>query len=125
MVFDSDSTVKDKEGALFNEEMLETSKELNDLGDQAENKIGLTVWEAGIAFVGSIIGGGIVGIPYAMLNTGIPLGIVLNLIVMAINLFSGFLYLRLMKMSTIYVESVYEIGYVSIGKVAIYLISLT
>ena len=71
----------------------------------------------------AIIGGGIVGIPYAMMQTGIPLGIVLNAAIALFGNYTGRLYLRCKDLSPTYVESMYELGFVSIGSVSIYIIS--
>ena len=37
----------------------------------------------------AIVGGGIVGIPYAMMHTGIPLGIILNIAVAVVGTYTG------------------------------------
>ena len=42
----------------------------------------------------------------------------------ALNLFGGHLYLKAMKMSKAYVESLYELGYLTVGTTAIYIVSL-
>ena len=42
---------------------------------------GLTTMTAVLAILSTIIGGGIVGVPYSFLNFGIPLAIVLNILV--------------------------------------------
>lgn len=46
-----------------------------------------------LAFISTIIGGGIVGLPYAIYYTGIPLGIVMNLIISGTTIYSTYLYL--------------------------------
>ena len=122
---DLDIIKQEEPKITFDQTLLITSDEHRNMEDQQCKTFGLTVWEAGLAFVGSIIGGGIVGIPYSMYETGIPLAIVLNILVILLNLFSGQLYLRLMKMASINVESIYEISYVTIGKPAIYFTAIT
>jgi len=48
---------------------------------------------ATFALLSTIIGGGIVGIPFSMYHTGIPFGIILNFIVMMASWYSCKLYL--------------------------------
>ena len=72
----------------------------------------------------AIVGGGIVGIPYAMFHTGIPLGLFLNIAVALAGWYTGMLYLRVKDLSPTYVESMYELGFVTMGTLSIYLISV-
>lgn len=76
-----------------------------------------------MALLSAIVGGGIVGIPYAMFHTGIPLGLFLNMGVAAAGWYTGTLYLRVKDLSPTYVESMYELGFVTMGVFSIYLIS--
>ena len=71
----------------------------------------------------AIIGGGIVGIPFAMIHTGIPFGIILNVLVAMMGWYTGHLYLRCKDLAPTYVESLYELGFVSLGSASIYIIS--
>ena len=71
----------------------------------------------------AIVGGGIVGIPFAMIHTGIPLGLFLNVGVATMGTYTGMLYLRCKDLSPTYVESLYELGFVCMGKFAIYVIA--
>jgi len=41
----------------------------------------MTTFEASLAIVSTIVGGGIVGVPYSLLHAGIPFGIFLHIIV--------------------------------------------
>jgi len=86
-------------------------------------KKSLTACEAGLALLSAIVGGGIVGIPFAMFHTGIPLGIVLNFCVALAGWYTGNLYLKVKDLSPTYVESMYELGYVTMGVCSIYLFS--
>jgi sodium-coupled neutral amino acid transporter 11 len=81
-------------------------------------------FEASLALLSTIIGGGIVGIPYAMYHTGIPFGILLNLFVMLSCWYSCKLYLAAKNLVPVYVESLYEIGFVCMGRASIFLISI-
>ena len=71
----------------------------------------------------AIIGGGVVGIPFAMIHTGIPSGLILNVLVAMMGWYTGHLYLRCKDISPTYVESLYELGFVSMGSASIYIIS--
>ena len=84
----------------------------------------LTSFEAGLALLSAIVGGGIVGIPYAMFHTGIPLGLILIIFVAVAGWYTGSLYLRIKDLSPTYVESMYELCYVTMGAASIYLLSI-
>lgn len=59
-----------------------------------------------------------------MLHTGIPLGITLILVLAVICWYTGSLYLRAKDLSPTYVESMYELGYVTMGTASIYILSV-
>lgn len=63
------------------------------------------------------------GIPFAMFHTGIPLGLFLNFGVALAGWYTGTLYLKIKDMSPTYVESLYEIGFVTMGTSSIYIFS--
>lgn len=71
----------------------------------------------------AIIGGGIVGIPFSMIHTGIPLGSILILCIAAVSVNAGSLYLHCKDLSPTNVESLYELAFVTMGKYSIYVIS--
>ena len=85
----------------------------------------LTAFEAGLALLSAIVGGGIVGIPYAMYHTGIPLGVILTISIALAGWYTGLLYLRVKELSPTYVESMYELCYVTMGSASIFLLSIT
>ena len=91
---------------------------------KCEEHEGFTVIEAAMALQSAIIGAGMIGIPYAVLQMGLPLGIAINALVVVVNYFAGFLVLSSINMSAVYVESLYELGYVTVGSSAIYIIAL-
>lgn len=106
-----------------NEEDTETD-ELATSPHRKHPKKGLSAFEAGLALLSAIVGGGVVGIPYAMFHTGIPLGIFLNIGVALSGWYTGTLYLKVKDLSPTYVESMYELGFVTMGVFSIYLISI-
>jgi hypothetical protein len=57
---------------------------------------GLSLFGAILAFLSTIVGGGIVGLPFAFYWAGIPFGIFLNILVGLLTAYSCYLYL-LMK----------------------------
>ena len=56
---------------------------------------GLTTFTGILAILATIIGGGIVSIPYSFVSFGIPLGIVMQIIGCVITINSSALYLKL------------------------------
>ena len=61
---------------------------INLLTEEERNKKGLGVLEGAFAILSTIIGGGIVGVPYSLLHAGIPVGILLHAIVAGTCLYS-------------------------------------
>jgi len=53
------------------------------------------VWGGALSIVSTVIGGGIVGLPFAMVMLGIVVGIPLNLLVCMLVYLSGIVYLKL------------------------------
>jgi len=53
-----------------------------------KKKHGLSVWGATLAFISTIIGGGIVGLPFSFSQAGIPLGIGLNILASVVTVYS-------------------------------------
>jgi amino acid permease len=85
----------------------------------------LSPCEASLALLSAIVGGGIVAIPFAIIHTGIPIGVALNVGMALTCLYSGYLLLCAKQMSPTYVESFYELGFLTMGKWSIYFISIT
>jgi amino acid permease len=52
------------------------------------------MWGGSLAILSTIIGGGIVGLPFALYHTGIPVGILMNLVFSALTLYSCVLYIK-------------------------------
>ena len=59
-----------------------------------------------------------------MFHTGITLGIILNILVCLAGVYTVYLYLRVKDLSPVYVESLYELGFVTMGISSIYLFSV-
>lgn len=80
-------------------------KDTNSTRSNSGNKIdspekGLSIWGAILSFISTIIGGGIVGIPYAFYHVGIPVGIFMNILVIAVTFYSIYLYLKAKDLTT-------------------------
>ena len=86
---------------------------------------GMTTFEAALALLSAIVGGGIVGVPFSLLHCGIPLGVILNIVFAVLSYVGSLLYLRSKDMVPIHVETLYELGFVSMGTFSIYFISIT
>lgn len=86
---------------------------------------GLTTFTGVLAILSTIIGGGIVSIPYSFVSVGIPFGILLNIIGVIITIFSVDLYLAGKDIIPDKPESMYEIGYMVMGRGSIFMVGVT
>lgn len=62
--------------------------------------------------------------PFSMIHTGIPAGIVLNLFMLVSTWYACYLYFSTIDLVPIPVESLYEIGFVVLGRKSIFMISI-
>jgi len=83
---------------------------------------GLTTFTGVLAILSTIIGGGIVSIPYSFVSIGIPAGILLNILAVIITIFSIDLYLAAKDIVPDKPESMYEIGYMVLGRSSIFMV---
>ena len=72
---------------------------------------GLTLFTGSLAVISSCVGGGIVGLPYAFLYLGIPLGILLNVLVIVATVMTMRVYLAIKDVVPGQPESLYELGF--------------
>ena len=84
---------------------------------------GLSTFTGILALLSTIIGGGIVGLPYSYLILGLPLAIFLNVAFVLTTRASGTLYLAAKDAIPDKPESLYEIGYMTYGRPAIFVIA--
>jgi len=77
---------------------------------------------ASLAILSTIVGGGIVGIPFGLYQTGIPVGIILNVLIALSVHYSCVLYLAGKDKMPVQVNSHYETGYLTMGRSSIYMI---
>lgn len=84
---------------------------------------GLSVNEAVLAILSTCVGGGIVGLPLAMYNLGIPLAVFLQILVMFATHWSSSLYLNLREIIPDKPDSLYEIGYMVLGRSSIFVLA--
>ena len=83
---------------------------------------GLTTFTGILAILSTIIGGGIVSIPYSFVSFGIPLGIAVNVLSVIMTVYSADLYLAAKDVVPDNPDSLYEIGYMVMGCSSIFLI---
>ena len=85
---------------------------------------GLTTSTGVLSVISTIIGGGILSIPYSFVSFGIPIGIVMNLLAVVMVTVSVFIYLRVKDLIPDKPESLYEIGYMVLGRSAIFYVAV-
>lgn len=93
--------------------------------EKSHNEHELTAFGGALAIISTILGGGIVGLPYAIYMLGLPLGFVLNLVVDYISYESGMMYMALRSLMPGQPNSLYEIGFVLLGRGSIFANALT
>ena len=81
----------------------------------------LTVFQATLAVIASIIGGGIICIPYAMTTAGFINGAIINFATLAILMYCTHLYIRAMDMFGL--RSISELCYMCFGRYSVYIIN--
>jgi amino acid permease len=85
-----------------------------------ENKI--SVFVAVLTFIGTIIGGGVVGIPTVFKFTGIIFGIVMNLACALGSIYAVWLLIQVKNMTGL--SSYSELGYLCYGRASIFVINV-
>jgi amino acid permease len=83
---------------------------------------GLTTFTGVLAILSTIIGGGIVSIPYSFVSFGIPIGIAANLFVVTLTALSCNQYMAAKDIIPDKPESMYEIGYMCMGRNSIFMV---
>lgn len=82
----------------------------------------LTVFQTSLALIATNIGAGIVGIPYAFYNLGLTLGILTIVLTASVAWLAVLLMLKAKDLSPRHYESLYELGYLLMGRSAIFAI---
>ena len=73
--------------------------------------------------ISTIIGGGIVGLPFCFFYAGVIMALSLNIVIAFLTVYSCFLLVRVKSMSGGYVEFS-EVGYLLLGRASIFIVNL-
>ena len=84
---------------------------------------GLSINQGALAILSTCVGGGIVGLPLAMFNLGLPLAIFLQVLVMFSTHMSSNMYLYIKDIVPDKPDSLYEIGYMIMGRKSIFILA--
>ena len=76
-----------------------------------------------LTIVSTVVGGGIVGLPYAFIELGLWLSLACMILVVLQTLNSNWLYLKAKDLIPSKPESLYELGYILLGRPSIFFIS--
>ena len=86
------------------------------------NHAKLTVFQTSLALIATNVGAGIVAMPYAFYHLGLPLGIVATTVMAFAAWMAVILMLKAKDLSPRHYESIYELGYLLMGRTAIFAI---
>ena len=86
------------------------------------NEPKLTIFQTSLALIATNIGAGIVGIPYAFYHLGLSLGVVTICVTAFVAWMAVVLMLKAKDLSPRHYESLYELGYLLMGRPAIFAI---
>jgi amino acid permease len=93
-----------------------------DNDDFVPEEQGLTVFGAALQVISTIIGGGIISVPYAMTTAGFYNGLLVNMMIIGIMLFCTHLYLGARDMLGF--NSISELSYKCFGRSSVFIINL-
>ena len=100
---------------------------LSEMGDKQllQRAPKLTIFQTILALVASNIGGGLLGMPYALYHFGLFLGLIVIFINGTLSHFSSVMYLKVKDLTPRRYESLYEIAYLLIGRASIFIVCAT
>lgn len=86
-------------GLIQEDETLDITQDESDIsmaspGFERNTKKGLSAFAASLAILSTIIGGGVVGLPYSFYQTGIPLGVACNIVFALLTFYSCVLFMK-------------------------------
>lgn len=84
----------------------------------------MTVFQTSLALVAANIGGGLLGMPYALQQMGIYLGLSSTVLIAFLSHFSTMMHLKVKDMTPRRYESMYEIAYLLMGRPSIFFVCL-
>jgi len=77
-----------------------------------EEKGGMRTWDAVLSIIATVLGAGLVFIPHAVYQVGIPMGMIIQVFSAALSFLSCTLYMKAQKMVPFPVETLYDLGYI-------------
>ena len=124
-----------KQGQQSIDQFLDTDKALGGpkaIGSMRNSKYsyiagehGLTRFQGALAILSTCVGAGIVGLPKSMYSLGIPISVFLQILVIWVTHTSSNLYLYVKDLVPDHPESLYEIGYLLMGRASIFVLAST
>jgi amino acid permease len=90
---------------------------------QPDEEHGLTIFGGVLSIISTILGGGIVALPWSFYMLGIYPAIIMMIMMAALTVNSTVLYLKAKDLTPGKPESIYELGYILMKRSSIFLIS--
>ncbi len=90
--------------------------------DNYSEFFGLTTFGAALQIISTIIGGGIISVPYAMTTAGFHNGLIINLVIICSMMFCTHLYIG--AKDTLGYSSISELSYLCFGRASVFIINI-
>ena len=84
----------------------------------------LTIFQTSLALVAANIGGGLLGMPYALYHLGIYLGLGATLVMAFLTHYSTLMHMKVKDLTPRRYESIYEIAYLLVGRPSIFFVCI-
>ena len=113
------------QNAMSRQDMFEEIKDEEFLPFENEldqDQEGLSVFGAALAIISTMIGGGIISVPYAMTAPGFQNGIIINLIILSFMIVCTYFYMK--AKDYLGFSSISELSYICFGRVSVFMINM-
>ena len=119
---DSDTGGLEFEAIQLDGEKFGSQSEMTDKNPLTIQK--MTIFQSSLSMVAASIGGGLLGMPYAIYHLGLFCGLACIVLLAALSHFSNIMHLKVKDLTPRRYESIYEIAYLLLGRPSIFVVTI-